>query len=337
MTGSNPLVSFCVLGFNQEATIRETIQGAFAQAYEPLEIVLSDDASADRTFAIMEEMAASYRGPHRVVLNRNEPNRGIVGNVNRLMELSRGELVVKNDGDDVSLPERTERLVEAWLGSGRRIKALGSDAMRVDVEGREIGLLGPTRLLRSDRSPLTILRDNLYLLGATSAWSREIFDRFGPIDPAAVVEDTIIPFRAAVLGEIGHVDAPLVRYRTGGISRPGAGRGFGWKMMYGPRLTLIRLHMGTRRAALRDMERVAFPDREACVRDCERFLEQRRYQLDLAERRRRERLAALAPALGRSLRERTPYYAYMTLKYLLDRPAILAYDAKNLWKRRSLS
>jgi glycosyltransferase involved in cell wall biosynthesis len=327
----------CVLGYEQEATIRETIEGAFAQTYEPLEIVLSDDGSADRTFAIMEEMAAAYAGPHRIVLNRNEPNRGIVGNVNRLMELSRGELVVKNDGDDVSLPHRVERLVEAWLASGRRIKALGSDVMRGDAEGREIGPLGPPRLWRAERTPLAILRGNLYLLGASSAWSREIFDRFGPIDEAAIVEDTIIPFRAAVLGEIGHVDEPLVRYRTGGISGLTPGRGFGWNMMYGQRLKLIRLHMGTRRAALRDMERVEFPEREACARECERFLEQRRYQLDLAERRRRERLAALAPALRRSVSERSPFYAYMTLKYLLDRPAILAYDAKNLWKRRSLS
>ena len=40
----------------------------------PLEIILSDDASADRTFAIMQEKAAAYYGPHRLMLNRNPTN-----------------------------------------------------------------------------------------------------------------------------------------------------------------------------------------------------------------------------------------------------------------------
>ena len=337
MPDPKPLVSFCVLGFNQEAFIREAIEGAFAQTYQPLEIVLSDDCSADRTFEIMREMAEGYRGPHRVVLSRNERNLGIVGNLNKMMELSRGELVLKSDGDDVSLPHRAERLVEAWLASDRRIKSLHSDVMRMDMDGRDIGRLGTPRIMRTDRAPLTILRNNLYVLGAASAWTRDLFDRFGPIDPAAIVEDTVIPFRAAVLGEVGYVDEPLVRYRVGGISGLVQGRSFGWNMMYGQRLRLIRLHVGTRTAILRDLEKADFPGKAACVSECERYIEQRLYQLDLAERGRSERLAALAPALSRSLRERTPHYAYIAAKYALDGPAIALYNVKNLWGRRTRS
>ena len=336
-TDRRPLVSFCVLGFNQEDFIREAVEGAFAQTYRPLEIVLSDDCSADRTFEIMREMAEAYDGPHRVVLSRNERNRGIVGNVNALMEASRGELIVKSDGDDVSLPDRAERLAEAWLASGRRFKSLCSDVMRMDVEGRDIGRLGTPRIMRSDRAPLSIIEGNLYVLGAASAWSRELFDRFGPIDEAARVEDTVIPFRAAVLGELGYVDAPLVRYRVGGISGLVEGRSFGWNMMYGQRLRLIGLHIGTRRAILRDLEKVEFPGREACVAECERYIERRLYQLDLAERGRSGRLAALGPALSRSLRERTPHYAYIAAKYSLDGPAIWLYNVRNLWSRRTRS
>ena len=54
-----PLVSALVLGYNQESIIRKAVEGAFAQTYIPLEIVLSDDCSTDRTFDIMREMAAS--------------------------------------------------------------------------------------------------------------------------------------------------------------------------------------------------------------------------------------------------------------------------------------
>jgi glycosyltransferase involved in cell wall biosynthesis len=42
------------------------VEGAFSQTYSPLEIILSDDCSSDRTFEIMEEMAREYQGPHLV-------------------------------------------------------------------------------------------------------------------------------------------------------------------------------------------------------------------------------------------------------------------------------
>ena len=83
-----PLVTFALCAYNQERFIREAIEGAFAQTYEPLEIILSDDCSSDRTFEIMQEMAAAYAGAARIKLNRNASNLGIAGHVNRLIELS---------------------------------------------------------------------------------------------------------------------------------------------------------------------------------------------------------------------------------------------------------
>jgi glycosyltransferase involved in cell wall biosynthesis len=92
-TNDLPLVSFVLIAYNQEQFIAEAIQGAFAQTYSPLEIILSDDCSRDGTFRIMEEMANAYHGPHTVILNRNPKNLGIGGHVNRVMELAQGEWI----------------------------------------------------------------------------------------------------------------------------------------------------------------------------------------------------------------------------------------------------
>ena len=54
---SPPLVTFALFAYNQEAFIREAVASALSQTYEPLEIILSDDCSTDRTFAIMQELA----------------------------------------------------------------------------------------------------------------------------------------------------------------------------------------------------------------------------------------------------------------------------------------
>jgi hypothetical protein len=47
-----PLVTFALFAYNQEKYIREAVEGAFAQTYEPIEVILSEDYSTDRTFEI---------------------------------------------------------------------------------------------------------------------------------------------------------------------------------------------------------------------------------------------------------------------------------------------
>jgi len=78
-----------------------------------LEIILSDDASTDRTFDIMKEMAAVYHAPHTIILNRNPRNLGLCGHVNKIFyEIATGAWLVAAAGDDISLPERCQHVAE---------------------------------------------------------------------------------------------------------------------------------------------------------------------------------------------------------------------------------
>ena len=54
-----------------------------------------------------------------------------------------------------------------------------------------------------------------YVLGAGLAIRRRLLDAFPPLDDGAY-EDTILPFRAALLGRVGYVPERLVRYRRHG-------------------------------------------------------------------------------------------------------------------------
>lgn len=212
-SADRPLVTFAVFAYNQARFVREAVAAAFAQTYSPLHIVLSDDCSKDDTFAIMQAMADAYRGPHRVVLNRNPKNLNIGGHVNRVMELVEGDLVVPAAGDDISEPHRTETVVARWLASGRRAMSLHSATTHIDESGAPLGVHGypsPERLSSRD----DIARKGLSVLGASHCWAREVFTRFGPMLPEIVNEDSVIPFRSALLGEIAYLDEPLVRYRV---------------------------------------------------------------------------------------------------------------------------
>ncbi|MBK6863399.1 MAG: glycosyltransferase [Ideonella sp.] len=215
---AQPLVSILLIAYNQQDTIGEAIAGALAQTYSPLEILISDDASSDGTFAAMQAAIAGYAGPHRVRLNCNERNLGIGAHLSRLVAMSRGELLVVAAGDDVSLPQRCERIVAAWLASGRKFDLIASALEDIDAQGRAHARIVPSDLA-SYRNAADWIARPPFVVGAAQAWTRRLFDRFGPLPEGVVAEDLLMVFRAIVGGGAMTLAEPLVRYRRGGISR----------------------------------------------------------------------------------------------------------------------
>lgn len=111
-----PSISIVLTGHNEEYCIGDAIRSVFRQDYEgPVEIILSDDGSSDRTFAVMQEMAARYRGPYRVVLNRNETALGRGQHIRQAVELATHEWILRQDGDDCSFPWRCRFFARAVM------------------------------------------------------------------------------------------------------------------------------------------------------------------------------------------------------------------------------
>lgn len=218
MSNHRPLVSVLLIAYRQADTVGAAIAGALAQTYEPLEILASDDASGDGTWEAMQRAVASYTGPHRVVLNRNEHNMGIGAHLSALAQRAQGELLVVAAGDDVSLPQRCEKLVEAWLAHERRPDLLASALADLDADGRVHGEIVP-----SDLGAYTSLAQWAaqppFVVGAAQAWTKRLFDRFGPLPAGTVAEDLVMVFRAIGSGGAITLREPLVQYRRGGISR----------------------------------------------------------------------------------------------------------------------
>jgi glycosyltransferase involved in cell wall biosynthesis len=213
-----PLVSILLIAYRQASTIEAAMAGALAQTYRPLEIIVSDDASDDDTWQRIEAAAAGYAGPHRLRLNRNARNLGIGAHLSQLAQIAEGELLFVAAGDDVSLPERCDRVVQAWLASGRQLDLIASALIDIDDAGVEHGLVVPTEL-QGYRSLSEWAARPPFVVGAAQAWTRRLLERFGPLPPGSVAEDLMMVFRAIGSGGALTLREPLVRYRRGGISR----------------------------------------------------------------------------------------------------------------------
>lgn len=209
-----PLVTFALFAYNQEQYIREALEGALAQTYSPLEIILSDDCSTDRTFQIMQQAIETYCGPHILKINRNQKNLGLVEHINKLFDLSSGSLFVVAAGDDVSLPNRVMRLMEVHDSSGRDNLLIHSSAIKIDQAGKELGLFIPPVTGRSLSIEDMALSHSIYI-GATGAWGRSLYGEFGPIVCINAYEDLVLGFRAGLKDSLRYVSEPLVKYRYG--------------------------------------------------------------------------------------------------------------------------
>jgi glycosyltransferase involved in cell wall biosynthesis len=109
MSDNRPRVSIGLPVFNGENYLEEALDSILAQTYTDFELIISDNASTDRTPEICKAYAARDR---RIRYYRNETNLGAAKNYNRVFELSSGEYFKWAAHDDLCAPELLARCVE---------------------------------------------------------------------------------------------------------------------------------------------------------------------------------------------------------------------------------
>ena len=97
--------------YNGEKYLAETLHTLLEQSLEDFEIVISDNASTDRT----SEICRSYQArDSRVRYSRSDRNIGAAANFNRAFKLSRAPLFHGGACDDLYEPRFLERCVDAF-------------------------------------------------------------------------------------------------------------------------------------------------------------------------------------------------------------------------------
>lgn len=224
MNPVNPLLSFALFSYKQETYIREAVAAALAQTYSPLEIIISDDASPDGTFEIIQEMAAAYQGPHKLILNRNEKNLGIGPHVKKVFEMASSEWLVGAAGDDISLPHRCSCLMDAAMKAGPACMGVASRWVDIDEAGNllakdsgaSIWHAGQTgvRWESGIKGCLNVLCQGTMLLpGCSAMWNTRLIRDWPAFSDALVFEDVALSCRAHLCGTMTLIEDVLLQYR----------------------------------------------------------------------------------------------------------------------------
>ncbi len=133
-------VSVALCTFNGARFLQDQLTSLARQTRRPDEVVISDDASHDATLEIARATAAET-GLSCVFL-RNESNAGFASNFARAASHCTGDYVFFCDQDDVWLPEKIERHLEAFRRKPATV-LVASDSSIVD---EALASLGQTQL-----------------------------------------------------------------------------------------------------------------------------------------------------------------------------------------------
>ena len=107
------LLSLCIPTFNRAALLEETLSSVLTQIElarrDQIEIVVSDNASADETAAVVARFQAANPNLHWNCF-RHVENKGADTNILQAVTLARGEFVYLVSDDDVLLPGALEKI-----------------------------------------------------------------------------------------------------------------------------------------------------------------------------------------------------------------------------------
>ena len=211
-----PPVSILFLTYNHEAFVEEALLSALGQDLGRYELVVVDDASKDRTRAIIEEVL--QRGiPPGVTVRKlyKDKNGGLIASVNEAMAASAGDVFVFMAGDDVSPPCRLTRTLRAFSEHPAAQLVYG-ECEKIDENGRPFAEDGATKQPQRfsyDLARLTQIYAGAVPFGASAAYRRQLFDVFGPMGSGDHGEDNCYWIRALLLGEIYWDPACFVKWR----------------------------------------------------------------------------------------------------------------------------
>lgn len=167
---ASPTISVIIPLYNKEREIEGTIRSVLAQRLQPLEIVVVDDGSTDRSAALVEAI------PSPLIRLVRQPNAGECAARNRAIAESRGELLALLDADD----EWEEGFLEEVAALYREFPGCGiySTAFRVVSHDGIFPAPTPTRRGIVEN----FFRDSAHRyvsIPSASAIPRQVIDRVG--------------------------------------------------------------------------------------------------------------------------------------------------------------
>lgn len=190
-----PLVSIITPSYNQAAYLEQTIQSVLAQDYQPIEYIVIDGASTDRSPEIIQKYSP------QLAWWVSEKDRGQADAINKGFQRAEGEILAWLNSDDLYLPGAVTQAVHS-LSAHPELGLVFGDAITMDADGRPLN-----RLTFGDWGLHELMNFRIICQPAVF-FRRKVLEQAGYLDPSYnFLLDHQLWIRMASIAPVQHLDS----------------------------------------------------------------------------------------------------------------------------------
>lgn len=223
MQQNKTLVSICVLAYNSQETIGDTLNSIYNQTYKSIELIIADDGSKDKTVELSQKWLKTYGDRFlKSSILTVDSNTGTPANCNRAISVSRGEWIKLIAADDCLMPNFVEDNIN-YIQENSRVRILYSNyyCFKTDAHGNKniveqrLSKEANTLFDTDPKKQLKLYLGKCYNISPTAFIQKSLIHEVGGfIEKYNVFEDT--PFFTKVLlanNKIYHLNKTTCLYR----------------------------------------------------------------------------------------------------------------------------
>lgn len=209
------LVTVLLPTYNGRQFVLEMLNSIYFQDYRPLEVIITDDASTDKTSTFVCKWLKGKNGDDiSFKYIRNKENRGLSGNLSNAARYIHGAYLFLADQDDIWRKDKISTQVE-YLEKNDDCEMCVCDRSVINDKGKVVcgSLMRYEHRTTCKRSYQDVLNQSICYSANCICLRTAHLDHIFPIPDRICEHDTFIAIMAAHYGKIGYIRKPLTMYR----------------------------------------------------------------------------------------------------------------------------
>jgi alpha-1,3-rhamnosyltransferase len=198
-----PLVSVLLPSYNHVKFVEQAVLSILNQSYPNIELLVIDDGSTDGSHEILENLSKKHG-----FFYQHQENMGVIKTLERLSSLAKGKYISFFSSDDLSEPEKIEKLV-SYLEKNPDFSMVYSKIRIIDANNNLVKLVQEP--YKEGMIFKDLLMGNFFINGLGAIIKTEAYRNFSRFD--CYIDDYQLWLSVAKKHKIGFVDDFLASYR----------------------------------------------------------------------------------------------------------------------------
>ncbi len=209
------MVSVVMPIFNGEKYVEEMLDSLLKQTYRPLQIIVYDDGSRDRSLSVVRRWSEQQADPEvNIEIYASEINHGLRKATSAAVLYARGTYIFLADQDDVWLPDKIAVQVR-YMEQNADCMACFCRRQIIDADGKLLvsheTIKNP--VYRKKMGVGEVIAKPACFAANCMCLRNQHLDKIFPIDPGFTEHDSFITIMAAHFGSIVLLREVLIQYR----------------------------------------------------------------------------------------------------------------------------